>query len=159
MFLVFYSFILKFWSLNETAHMTYKGFNAPVSLTYAVATTYCAADALDKCKFLLLVKFGDLFYRGFSRFYTVFLGCGGKSCSTGSGSFSDSDFPLNSLIMNRVAAITSARNRKPLLEVKYWEFKLGCQPEKNRQEAIVRYVLIKSLLSDFDEWNRPLVYF
>ena len=31
--------------------MTYKGFNAPVSLTYAVATTYCAADALDKCKF------------------------------------------------------------------------------------------------------------
>ena len=30
--------------------MTYKGFNGPVSLTYAIATAYCAADALDKCK-------------------------------------------------------------------------------------------------------------
>ena len=41
--------------------MTYKGFNAPVSLTYAVATTYCAADALDKCKSLKTSFF--LFYR------------------------------------------------------------------------------------------------
>ena len=32
----------------QTAHMTYKGFNGPVSLTYAIATAYCAADALDK---------------------------------------------------------------------------------------------------------------
>ena len=30
--------------------MTYKGFNGPVSLTYAIATAYCAADALDKCE-------------------------------------------------------------------------------------------------------------
>ena len=35
----------------QTAHMTYKGFNGPVSLTYAIATAYCAADALDKGKF------------------------------------------------------------------------------------------------------------
>merc|ERR1712168_956457 len=34
----------------QTAHMTYKGFNGPVSLTYAIATAYCAADALDKYK-------------------------------------------------------------------------------------------------------------
>jgi len=34
----------------QTAHMTYKGFNGPVSLTYAIATAYCAADALDKGK-------------------------------------------------------------------------------------------------------------
>ena len=35
----------------QTAHMTYKGFNGPVSLTYAIATAYCAADAADKCEF------------------------------------------------------------------------------------------------------------
>ena len=34
----------------QFAPYTYKGWNAPVSLTYAVAITYCAADALDKCK-------------------------------------------------------------------------------------------------------------
>ena len=94
--------------------MTYKGFNAPVSLTYAVATTYCAADALDKCKSL---KTGFFILQSFTRIYTVFLGCGGKSWSTGSGSCC-SDLLLNSLIMNRVAAITIARNRNPLFEVK-----------------------------------------
>lgn len=34
----------------QTAKHTYAGFNAPVSLTYAVAIAYCAADANDKCK-------------------------------------------------------------------------------------------------------------
>lgn len=32
----------------QTAKHTYAGFNAPVSLTYAVAIAYCAADANDK---------------------------------------------------------------------------------------------------------------
>ena len=49
--------------------MTYKGFNAPVSLTYAVATTYCAADALDKCKSL---KTGFLFYKSLHVFIQSF---------------------------------------------------------------------------------------
>ena len=34
----------------QFAPYTYKGWNGPVSLTYAVAITYCAADAADKCK-------------------------------------------------------------------------------------------------------------
>ena len=34
----------------QTAHMKFKGYNWPVSITYIVATTYCAADSLDKCK-------------------------------------------------------------------------------------------------------------
>ena len=34
----------------QTAKYQVGGFNGPVSLTYAVATIYCAADANDKCK-------------------------------------------------------------------------------------------------------------
>ena len=53
----------------QTAHMTYKGFNGPVSLTYAIATAYCAADALDKgiviTKVLFLFEF--IFTHFFSR--------------------------------------------------------------------------------------------
>ena len=53
----------------QTAHMTYKGFNGPVSLTYAIATAYCAADALDKGTVtvqLLLHKYFSFYYQ-FSR--------------------------------------------------------------------------------------------
>ena len=54
----------------QTAHMTYKGFNGPVSLTYAIATAYCAADALDKG--IVIAKVLFLFEFIFTRFF--FLG-------------------------------------------------------------------------------------
>ena len=41
----------------QTAHMKFKGYNWPVSITYIVATTYCAADSLDKCKIYVRSSF------------------------------------------------------------------------------------------------------
>jgi len=71
----------------QTAKYTYGGWNAPVSLTYAVAITYCAADAHDKCKSnhtsvsAYLEKSQKISPEIFSNYFLNFHNIDGRYCS------------------------------------------------------------------------------